>query len=103
MPKYASWKMDQTHDSLEMFSNNFSCTRGTTLPNSMYVSIVDFLNGKYSPGSYDLDSQISKYQRMKGYYKANTTLLKNTSLSWDEETKTVTCWDKYLSNFKVVS
>ena len=102
MPKVASWDVEQTWDCLELFSESFGCSCGTTPPTSLYFEILKKLNDKYGKDSYELEILQSKYQRMKADYKTYSVLINNSSLSWDKETRTVNCLDEHLENYKKV-
>ena len=91
MPKIVTWDVESTRYYLELLGARFSCSRGTIPPTYVYEYIVSKLNNKYGPGSYNVESLRSKFQRMKGDYKIYCGVSTNIGLGWDEETQTVNC------------
>ena len=84
---------------MELLGECFSCSRETIPLTSLYEYIVGKLNDRYGPGSYNVESLQSKFQRMKVYYKIYCGVSTNIGLGWDEETQTINCPNHFVKDY----
>ena len=102
MPRTAYWDVERTCYFLEGLGARFSRSRGNIPSTTVYEFCVDKLNERYGPGSYNVESLRSKFQRMKTAYKIYCRVSTNIGLGWDKETQTVSCPEELIKDFAKV-